>query len=79
MERAGYPPMQLLPPEVYDRDMAVVDRAIVFGIRGAATGVRTPNDFTVQWVGRDPEKLIGFMGSIPLKMTTWRNSSAAWI
>lgn len=41
MERAGYPPMQPLPPEAYDRDMAVVDRAIVFGIRGAATGVRT--------------------------------------
>ena len=39
MERAGYPPMQPLPPEAYDRDMAVVDRAIVFGIRGAATGV----------------------------------------
>jgi len=67
LERAGYPPMQPLPPEVYDRDMAVVDRAIVFGIRGAASGVRTPNDFTVKWVGRNPEKLLGFMALDPME------------
>ena len=45
----------------------MVDRAIVFGIRGLATGVRSPNEFTADWVRRDPDKLIGFMAIDPME------------
>ena len=65
VERAGYAPMQPLPPETYLEHMEVVDRAIVFGIRGIATGMRSPNDFTAEWVARQPDKLIGFMAIDP--------------
>ena len=65
VERAGYPPMQPLSPETYLEHMEAVDRAIVFGIRGIATGMGSPNDFTAKWVARQPDKLIGFMAIDP--------------
>ena len=64
-ERAGYPPMQPLSPETYLENMKVVDKAIVFGVRGVATGMRSPNDFTAEWVNYQPDKLIGFMAIDP--------------
>ena len=64
-ERAGYPPMQPLPPDTYLKGMEPVDRAIVFGIRAFATGVASPNDFTAEWVANAPDKLIGFMAIDP--------------
>ena len=60
-ERAGYPPMQPLSFDAYAEAMDAVDKSIVFGVRGLATGVRSPNDFTAEWVKNDPEKTIGFM------------------
>jgi hypothetical protein len=60
-ERAGYPPMQPLSFDAYAKAMDAVDKSIVFGVRGLATGVRSPNDFTAEWVKNDPEKTIGFM------------------
>ena len=66
-QRAGYPPMQPLSTERYDEELSVVDRAIVFGVRGVATGVRSPNEFTAQWVRHDPDKLIGFMAIDPME------------
>ena len=65
MERAGYPPMQPLTFEHYAEEMAPVDKAIVFGVRGIATGARSPNDFTAEWVKNDPDRLIGFMAIDP--------------
>ena len=65
--RAGYPPMQPLTFARYAEEMAVVDRAIVFGVRGLATGVRSPNEFTAEWVRHDPDKLIGFMAIDPME------------
>jgi len=64
-ERAGYPPMQPLSFDAYAEAMDAVDKSIVFGVRGLATGVRSPNDFTAEWVARAPEKLIGFMAIDP--------------
>ena len=65
--RAGYPPLQPLTFARYAEEMSVVDRAIVFGIRGLATGVRSPNEFAAEWVRRDPDKLIGFMAIDPME------------
>ena len=59
--RAGYAPMQPLPFERYAEAMRAVDKAIVFGVRALACGMLSPNDFTADWVARDPDKLIGFM------------------
>ena len=64
-ERAGYPPMQPLLPETYLKAMEAVDKAIVFGVRGVATGARSPNDFTAEWVKGAPDKLIGFAAIDP--------------
>lgn len=66
-ERAGYPPMQQLTPEAYLEGMAPVDRAIVFGIRALNHGIVTPNEYTAEWVGHAPEKLIGLMGIDPME------------
>ena len=59
--RAGYAPMQPLPFERYAEAMRAVDKAIVFGVRALACGMLSPNDFTADWVAKDPDKLIGFM------------------
>ena len=53
--------MQPLTTERYDEELSVVDRAIVFGIRGVATGVRSPTEFTAEWVRHGPDKLIGLV------------------
>ncbi|MCY3801550.1 MAG: amidohydrolase family protein [Chloroflexi bacterium] len=65
MERAGYPPMQPLLFEDFRRDMEVVDRAIVFGVRAVASGNISPDEYTAEWVSNDPEKLIGFAAVDP--------------
>ena len=64
-ERAGYAPMQPLPFERYAEAMRAVDKTIVFGVRALACGMLSPNDFTADWVNKDPDKLIGFMGIDP--------------
>ena len=64
-ERAGYPPMQPLLFESYAEAMRVVDKSIVFGVRAAASGALSPNDFTAEWAAKDPDKIIGFMGIDP--------------
>ena len=68
-ERAGYPPPQPLLPETYLKAMEAVDKAIVFGVRGVATGARSPNDFTAEWVKHAPDKLIGFAAIDPTEET----------
>ncbi|MCY3783159.1 MAG: amidohydrolase family protein [Chloroflexi bacterium] len=60
-ERAGYPPMQPLPFETYQEAMRVVDKSVVFGVRALACGALSPNDFTAEWVAKDPDRIIGFM------------------
>ncbi len=64
-QAAGYPPMKTLAFAQYKKGLDAVDRAIVFGVRGVATGARSPNDFTAQWVAHDPQRLIGFMAIDP--------------
>ena len=64
-ERAGYPPMPPLSPETYLKAMEVVDKAIVFGVRGVSAGMYSPNNFTAEWVKNAPDKLIGFAAIDP--------------
>ena len=64
-ERAGYPPMPPLSPETYLKAMEVVDKAIVFGVRGVSAGMHSPNNFTAEWVQHAPDKLIGFAAIDP--------------
>ena len=64
-ERSGYAPMQPLAFETYAEAMQVVDRSIVFGVRSERTGARSPNDFTADWVKRDPDRVIGFAAIDP--------------
>jgi hypothetical protein len=45
--------------------MGPVDRAIVFGLQARATGFAVPNDYVAEYVGRHPEKLIGFASVDP--------------
>jgi len=45
--------------------MKPCDRVICFGLRGLQTGLHVPNDHIAQFVGRAPEKLIGFMSLDP--------------
>jgi len=49
----------------YRRALAVVDRAIVFGLRARHVGLLVPNDFIAHVVRRFPEKLIGFASVDP--------------
>lgn len=51
--------------EAYDEAMRPVDRAIVFGITAEAVGMNTPDDYTAQFVARNPAKYVGFMGLDP--------------
>ena len=64
-ERAGYPPMQPLLFEEFSKEMEIVDKAIVFGVRAIASGQLSPNDYTAEWVRRDPSKFIGFAAIDP--------------
>ena len=45
--------------------MAPVDRAIVFGMRAAHSGLVVPNKLIADYVATHPEKLIGFAGIDP--------------
>jgi hypothetical protein len=45
--------------------MAPVDRAIVLGFRARHVGVLVPNEYVAAYVGRHPEKLIGFCSVDP--------------
>jgi uncharacterized protein len=45
--------------------MAPVDRAIVLGFRARHVGVLVPNEYVAEYVGRHPEKLIGFCSVDP--------------
>jgi uncharacterized protein len=47
------------------RAMAPVDRAIVLGFRARYVGVLVPNEYVADYVGRHPEKLIGFCSVDP--------------
>lgn len=52
-------------PEEYDRAMAPVTAACVFGIRATAAGVLTPNDFTERFCAETTTETIGFMALDP--------------
>lgn len=45
--------------------MQPVDRAIVLGFRARHVGVLVPNEYVAEYVGRHPEKLIGFCSVDP--------------
>lgn len=45
--------------------MEPVDRAIVLGFRARHVGVLVPNEYVADYVGRHPEKLIGFCSVDP--------------
>ncbi|WP_321474918.1 amidohydrolase family protein [uncultured Paludibaculum sp.] len=45
--------------------MEPVDRAIVLGFRARHVGVLVPNEYVAEYVGRHPEKLIGFCSIDP--------------
>jgi len=62
--RADPVPMQFEFAD-YLAAMEAVDRAVVFGLKGRATGLYVPNDFVAEFVARAPEKLIGFMSLDP--------------
>jgi predicted TIM-barrel fold metal-dependent hydrolase len=47
------------------RAMEPVDRAIVLGFRARHVGVLVPNEYVAEYVGRHPEKLIGFCSVDP--------------
>ena len=47
------------------RAMEPVDRAIVLGFRARHVGVLVPNTYVAEYVGRHPEKLIGFCSVDP--------------
>jgi predicted TIM-barrel fold metal-dependent hydrolase len=47
------------------RAMEPVDRAIVLGFRARHVGVLVPNEYVADYVGRHPEKLIGFCSVDP--------------
>jgi uncharacterized protein len=47
------------------RAMEPVDRAIVLGFRARHVGVLVPNEYVASYVGRHPEKLIGFCSVDP--------------
>jgi predicted TIM-barrel fold metal-dependent hydrolase len=47
------------------RAMELVDRAIVLGFRARHVDVLVPNEYVAEYVGRHPEKLIGFCSVDP--------------
>ena len=52
-------------PDQHLKAMEQVDRAIVLAFRATASGINVPNDFIAEYVGRAPEKLIGFLSVEP--------------
>jgi uncharacterized protein len=61
---AGYKPIEVDLDEHW-RAMEPVDRAIVLGFRARHVGVLVPNEYVADYVGRHPEKLIGFCSVDP--------------
>lgn len=45
--------------------MQAVDRAVVLGFRARHVGVLVPNEYVAEYVGRHPERLIGFCSVDP--------------
>ena len=66
MARVGLE-LQAVPYENYAREMRLVDRAILFGVRATSSGWATPNERTADWVRRDPERLTGFAAIDPME------------
>ena len=52
-------------PDQHLKAMEQVDRTIVLAFRATASGINVPNDFIAEYVGRAPEKLIGFLSVEP--------------
>lgn len=61
---AAYKPIEVDLDEHW-RAMEPVDRAIVLGFRARHVGVLVPNEYVAAYVGRHPEKLIGFCSVDP--------------
>jgi predicted TIM-barrel fold metal-dependent hydrolase len=45
--------------------MKQVDKAVVLGFKAKHVGVNVPNDYVAEYVKRDPQRLIGFLGVEP--------------
>ena len=64
---AGNPALEIVVDlEKHWAAMASVDKAIVLGFRASHVGVLVPNEYVADYVGRHPEKLIGFASVDPL-------------
>jgi predicted TIM-barrel fold metal-dependent hydrolase len=61
---AAYKPIEVDLDEHW-KAMEPVDRAIVLGFRARHVGVLVPNEYVAEYVGRHPEKLIGFCSVDP--------------
>ena len=61
---AAYKPIEVDLDEHW-KAMEPVDRAIVLGFRARHVGVLVPNEYVADYVGRHPEKLIGFCSVDP--------------
>ena len=63
---AGNPALEIaVDLEAHWAAMAPVDKAIVLGFRARHVGVLVPNEYVAEYVGRHPEKLIGFASVDP--------------
>jgi predicted TIM-barrel fold metal-dependent hydrolase len=63
---AGNPDLQIaVDLDAHWAAMAPVDRAIVLGFRARHVGVLVPNEYVAEYVGKHPEKLIGFCSVDP--------------
>ena len=47
--------------DAYMKAMELVDKCVVFGLKGRYTGVYVPNEYVAEFANRAPDKLIGFM------------------
>ena len=56
----GFPLDLNITPERHFQAMAGVDRAIVFGLRAAHSGLYVPNAFVAEYAALHPGKIIGF-------------------
>lgn len=53
-------------PERHWPALQGVDKAIVFGLRAAHSGISVPNEYVAEYANSHPQKLIGFAGVDPL-------------
>lgn len=56
----GFPLDLNVTPERHLAAMAAVDKAIVFGLRAAHSGLTVPNSYVAEYQAGHPEKVIGF-------------------